>query len=216
MNKKAINTAIILAWITILYNIVEGLVSISFGIEDETIALAGFGIDSFVEVISGLGILHMLYNFKKEGIEKKTVFEKKALRITAFAFFLLSLSLIISGLLNFFITHNQPESTVAGIVISLISILTMYFLMSQKIKVGKILSSKAILADANCTKVCIILSFSLLIVSLIYRLFEIPYIDTVGGFIIAYYCIKEGKEALINAKSDNVSCCSCSSNEKCE
>ena len=49
-----------LAVITILYNILEGLVSIYFGIEDETLALFGFGLDSFVEVISGVGIWHMI------------------------------------------------------------------------------------------------------------------------------------------------------------
>jgi hypothetical protein len=45
-----------LALVTILYNILEGLVSVYFGIEDETIALFGFGLDSFVEVISSVGI----------------------------------------------------------------------------------------------------------------------------------------------------------------
>lgn len=47
--NKLIKTAFILAIITIVYNVIEGLVSIYFGMEDETLALLGFGVDSFVE-----------------------------------------------------------------------------------------------------------------------------------------------------------------------
>jgi hypothetical protein len=49
-----------LALITIFYNVAEGLVSVFFGLEDETVALFGFGLDSFVEVISGVGVWHMI------------------------------------------------------------------------------------------------------------------------------------------------------------
>jgi len=52
--------AIVLAYITIFYNLAEGIVSVYFGLEDETLSLFGFGLDSFVEVISGVGI-----NFNK-------------------------------------------------------------------------------------------------------------------------------------------------------
>ena len=53
-----------LSMITIFYNIAEGLVSIGFGLEDETLALFGFGLDSFVELISGIGILHLIIRMK--------------------------------------------------------------------------------------------------------------------------------------------------------
>ena len=57
---KLYKWAFILAQITIFYNLLEGLFSVFFGLEDETLSLAGFGLDSFVEVISGIGILHMV------------------------------------------------------------------------------------------------------------------------------------------------------------
>jgi hypothetical protein len=52
--EKLIGIAYILAIVTIAYNVVEGLVSVFFGISDETLALLGFGVDSFVEVLSGI------------------------------------------------------------------------------------------------------------------------------------------------------------------
>ena len=58
--NKLINVALVLAIFTIVYNFFEGIVSMYFGYNDETLALFGFGIDSFVEVFSGIGILNMI------------------------------------------------------------------------------------------------------------------------------------------------------------
>ena len=85
-NKDLYKWASILALITIFYNIVEGLVSVYFGIEDETIALFGFGIDSFVEVISGIGVWHMIQRFRQSGDSTLDRFERRALRITGTSF----------------------------------------------------------------------------------------------------------------------------------
>ena len=54
------SVALGLSVFTIVYNVVEGLVSTWLGFRDETLALFGFGIDSFIEVISGVGIAVMV------------------------------------------------------------------------------------------------------------------------------------------------------------
>jgi len=77
-----------LAVFTIAYNFVEGLVSIWFGIGDETLALFGFGVDSFVEVISGIGILQMVIRIRNNPESAISKFERSALRITGFSFYL--------------------------------------------------------------------------------------------------------------------------------
>ena len=59
-----------LALITIFYNLLEGAVSVFFGFQDETLSLFGFGVDSFVEVISGIGIWHMIRRFRQSTDEK--------------------------------------------------------------------------------------------------------------------------------------------------
>mgnify|MGYP001390760080 CR=1 FL=1 len=58
--KNAVKTARYLAWFTIGYNIVEGLVSVAFGLKDESLSLFGFGMDSFIEVFSAVIILWRL------------------------------------------------------------------------------------------------------------------------------------------------------------
>ena len=57
--------ALWLALFTIFYNFAEGLISTYFGAHDETLTLFGFGVDSFIEVMSGVGILAMILRIRK-------------------------------------------------------------------------------------------------------------------------------------------------------
>lgn len=194
-----------LAVITILYNILEGLVSIYFGIEDETLALFGFGLDSFVEVISGVGIWHMIKRIKRNYDSNPDQFERQALKITGTAFYILSTGLIATALINIYQGH-KPETTFWGIVISLISISTMGLLIHYKIKVGKQLDSQAIIADANCTKACLYLSIILLLSSAGYELTGIGGLDAIGAILIAGLSFKEGRESFQKARGLSCSC----------
>ena len=205
--KKRLNYAFVLSIITIVYNTIEGVVSTIYGASDETLALFGFGLDSFVEVLSGLGIAHMIHRMRQKDINERDKFEITALRITGTAFYILVAGLVVGAGIAI-VNQSEPQTTVAGIVISVLSILTMYFLYREKIKVGKQLNSQPIISDANCTKTCFYLSFILLISSGIYEIWEIPYIDALGSLGIAWYAWKEGKEAFEDAKSKSLSCSS--------
>ncbi|MFC2103438.1 cation transporter [Bacteroidota bacterium] len=204
--NKLLRTAFILSLITIFYNIVEGIVAVYFGSEDETLALFGFGVDSFVEVISGIGIAHMVLRMKYSKVVTRDRFEKTALKITGTVFFLLAIGLIAGSVLNI-IMGAKPETTFVGIIVSVISIGTMYWLMTKKLSVGKELNSDAIIADANCTKTCFYLSFILLASSGLYELFQIAYFDVLGSLGIAYFAFSEGREAFEKVRTGNLACC---------
>lgn len=205
MIKDKLKYAFTLSLITIFYNLAEGIISVYFGANDETLALFGFGVDSFVEVISGIGIAHMIVRMKYSRVENRDAFEKTALRITGTAFYLLAIGLIVGSVLNI-INNVKPESTLPGIIIAVISIATMYWLMTSKLKVGKALHSDAIIADANCTKTCFYLSFILLASSGLYEFFNIAYFDILGSLGIAYFSFKEGREAFEKVKSGKLMC----------
>ncbi len=203
-NLKLYKWALILALITIFYNLAEGLFSVFFGLEDETISLAGFGLDSFVEVISGIGILHMVRRLMRNPDTDPDQYEKTALRITGSAFYLLTVGLILISILNLYRGH-KPETTFWGIVVAVISIFTMWALIHYKIRVGKQLNSEAILEDANCTKACLYLSFVLLLSSIGYELTGIGGIDSAGAILIAVFAFREGRESFEKARGK--SCC---------
>lgn len=195
-----------LALITIFYNLIEGVVSVFFGYEDGTVALFGFGADSFVEVISGIGIWHMVRRMKQHGIEKHDEFEKTALKVTGTAFYLLTAGLISTALINLY-TGHRPETTFWGIVVASISILSMWLLIHYKLKIGRRFNSQALIADANCTKACMYLSVALLVASIGYELTGIGLLDSLGAIVIAVLSFKEGREAFEKAKGNLM--CSC-------
>ena len=202
---KLYRRAYMLSLFTIFYNLVEGLVSIAFGFADETLTLFGFGIDSFIEVVSGIGIAVMVLRIKKNPESSKTKPEITALKITGVSFYLLSLGLFVGIILNL-TQHHKPETTLPGLFISLISIAVMLWLVAAKKKVGKALNSEAILADSNCTKVCIYMSVVLLVASLIYQFTGFVYADVIGATGLIYFSVTEGKEAFEKAEGKECDC----------
>jgi divalent metal cation (Fe/Co/Zn/Cd) transporter len=198
--------ASLLALITIFYNLGEGLVSVFFGLEDETVALFGFGLDSFVEVISGLGIWHMVRRVRNHGTDADPDrFERTALRITGSAFYVLAAGLTLTAAVNLY-TRHAPETTLWGVIIASVSIVTMWLLIHYKVKVGKALGSDAIIADANCTKTCLYLSVILLVSSVGYEVTGIGGLDAAGALFIAWFSFREGREAFEKARGKGCAC----------
>jgi divalent metal cation (Fe/Co/Zn/Cd) transporter len=194
-----------LALVTIIYNLFEGVVSVFFGFEDRTVALLGFGVDSFVEVISGVGIWHMIRRMKKDTSESRDRFEKTALKVTGAAFYLLSAGLVITSLINLYERH-KPETTFWGIVVATISILTMWVLIHYKVKIGRRFNSDALLADAACTRTCLYLSVVLLAASVGYEVTGMGVLDSLGAAGIAVFSFKEGRESFEKAKGKSCGC----------
>jgi len=194
-----------LSLFTIFYNIVEGLVSMILGYADETLSLFGFGADSFIEVMSGIGIAIMVLRIRKNPESPKSNFEKTALRITGTAFYILSAGLFAGIVLNL-ITRHKPETTLWGVIISLVSIAVMVWLMAAKKSIGRKLNSEPIIADANCTRVCVYMSLVLLVSSLVYELTGFAYADAIGAAGLIYFSVTEGREAFEKVKGKECGC----------
>jgi divalent metal cation (Fe/Co/Zn/Cd) transporter len=205
-NKNKLYTwASALALITIFYNIAEGLVSVFFGLEDESMSLFGFGLDSFVEVVSGIGIWHMIHRIRRNDGENPDHFEKTALRVTGAAFYVLTAGLAVTSIVDLYRGH-KPESTFWGVVVSVVSIASMWALFRAKVKVGRELDSQAILADAACTRACLQLSVVLLAASAGYMFTAIGGLDSIGALVIGVLCFREGKEAFEKARAGSFAC----------
>lgn len=198
--KRLYDFAYRLAVFTIIYNLAEGIMATWLGYEDETLALFGFGVDSFIEMISGMGIVYMITRIRNNPLSQRSDLEKTALQVTGFSFYFLVGGLTISALFTIFIGH-KPTTTFWGVIISLISIVIMLMLIYGKIKTGKALQSDAILADANCTKVCIYMSCVLLASSAIYEVTGFAYSDAIGTLGLAWFSFKEGQECFEKAKT---------------
>ena len=103
------------------------------------------------------------------------------------------------------LSGHKPATTLWGIIVSVISIATMWVLARSKRKVGRELGSDAILADAACTLVCLYMSVVLLAASAVYELTRIAYIDVIGTLGLAYFSFREGRECFEKAEGKGCS-----------
>jgi len=163
--------AFALSIFTIIYNVFEGGISTYFGLEDNTLALFGFGLDSFIEAISAIGISHMVIRIANQPENNRDEFEITALKITGYSFYALCIVLLIMAAQKI-VAGENPTATLWGIIISGLSIIVMSATIYWKTSLGKKLNSNALIADANCAKVCVYMSIVLMISSLLYEFFQ--------------------------------------------
>jgi cation diffusion facilitator family transporter len=189
MHKKALW----LSYFTVGYNLIEGLVSVFFGLLAGSFALIGFGADSFVESLSG-GI--MIWRFSLHGKvseEEEERIEVKAVKLVAFAFYILGAYVLIESIKNLYL-QEHPEHSLAGIIIAIASLIVMPALFLLKRQTGKSIQSRSLLADSKQTLGCMLLSAVLLIGLGLNYLWGLWWADPLASAIIAVLLLREGYE----------------------
>jgi divalent metal cation (Fe/Co/Zn/Cd) transporter len=153
--------AIGLEYFTVFINIAEGLASIGFGGVANSIALIGFGIDSFVESISGIFVLR---RFKAEarGGNDNEVLESRATRYVGWSFIILSTYIGFESIQKL-LRHEIPDPSIGGIIVAILSLIIMPLLSYRKKQTGVKLQSRAMISDSKETLACSLLSAELLI-----------------------------------------------------
>ncbi|KAB7733127.1 hypothetical protein F5984_04090 [Rudanella paleaurantiibacter] len=206
--SQLIRTAWWLSLLTIVYNIAEGLIAVWQGWEDESLTLFGFGVDSFVEVSSAIGIAYMVFRMQKNPVAGRSDFERQALQITGWGFYVLTAGLTASALYNVY-TGHRPENSFWSVVISSVSISIMWLLIRSKERVGRALNSAPIMADAACARVCLYMSGILLLSGGLYALTGFAYADAIGALGLAWFSYREGKESFEKARGGSCGCDHC-------
>ncbi len=202
LRKRALR----LSYITVGYNVVEGLVSIFAGVMAGSIALVGFGLDSCMESLSG-GV--MIWRFThSEGLsaEEELKREKKAVKLIGYMFFLFGAYVLYESLEKLLL-HEAPEPSLLGIAIAVASLVAMPVLFYMKYRTGKSMNSRSLVADSKQTLACMFLSLALLIGLGLNYLRGLWWADPAVGLLVVAYLIKEGREALKEEKL--CTCCSC-------
>lgn len=185
--------AIVLEHVTIGYNVVEGLVAVTFGIIAGSIALTGFGFDSWIEVIAAVVVLRRL-RAEIAGGEPDEVRERRALRIVAVTFFVLALYVTVEGIRHL-VVGDEPSISVVGMALTGLSAVIMPTLARLKRTAGAAMNSRLVLADAAETRLCAWLSLSTLAGLVGFAALGLSWIDPLAGFAIAYFAVREGREA---------------------
>lgn len=182
----------LLAWLTIAWNAIEGAVGIAAGIAAGSIALIGFGADSYVEVFAGAVILWRLSK-ERLGEEASEQAERRALRLIAVTFFLLAAGVLVESVRKL-VSGEAPSESAVGLVLAVVSLVVMPLLARAKREVGRRIGSQALLADAAETELCVWLSVILLAGLGLNSLFGWWWADPVAALGIVFFAVREGLE----------------------
>jgi divalent metal cation (Fe/Co/Zn/Cd) transporter len=181
-----------LEYFTIVWNLLEGVISVGAGLLAGSIALVGFGFDSFIESASGGALLWRLHLDHPERREKA---EKFALKLVGVSFLLLAAYVTFEAVWSL-VKREPPEATYLGIGIAALSLVVMPLLARAKRRVAKEIHSHAMEADARQTDICTYLSAILLGGLLLNALFGWWWADPVAALIMVPIIVKEGIEGL--------------------
>lgn len=184
---------LVLAALTIAWNVIEAVVAISAGIAAGSIALVGFGFDSTIEVGSAFVVVWQFRAELRGGYDVGR--ERKALRLIAISFFVLAAYVVAEAVRDLFFVDSQASPSTVGIVIAALSLAVMPGLALAKRRTATALGSPTLRADAAETMLCAWLSAVLLGGLVLNATVAWWWADPIAAIVIAGLAVKEGLEA---------------------
>lgn len=191
-----LTTALRLEYLTVGWNLVEGVVAVSAAALAGSVALMGFGIDSFVESAAGLIMIWRLRSEQRGSLSGKALeaIEHRARRLVAGSLFLLAAYVALDAAHALW-ANERPEFSAVGIALTAVSITVMLWLGRAKRRVARELGSRAMEADAFQTTACWWLSIATLVGVGLNGIFGWWWADPVAALVISALVIKEGRSA---------------------
>jgi len=201
---ELLNRGLLLEYVTVGWNIVEGIVAIGAGILAGSPALIGFGADSFIESISGGVLIWRLAGERSGSHEAEGIarLERRAERLVGASFLLLAAYVAFESI-RALVTGAAPDASPIGIGLTAVSIVVMLWLARAKRRTGEALGSRALIADAQQTYACWYLSTVALVGLALNALFGLWWADPVAGLAIVVFLLREGREAWSGGDDDD-------------
>lgn len=186
----------LLAVASVAYNAIEAVIALAAGMVAGSVALVGFGLDSLIEVSSGLIIV---WQFRSRTPVSR---ERLALRLISLSFFAVAAYVMVESTLTL-VTSAEPKSAPVGIGLAATSLLVMPFLSRAQRRTGQALHSTSVVADSRQTMLCTYMSAVLLAGLVLNATAGWWWADPVAGLAIAAIAVKEGRSAWLGQ-----GCCS--------
>jgi cation diffusion facilitator family transporter len=196
VRSELLSRGLILEYITVGWNIVEGIIAIGAGVLAGSPALIGFGADSFIESLSG-GVLIWRLEGERSGRHDDEAVERlehRAERIVGASFLILAAYVAFESA-RALINAEAPDASPVGIGLTAVSIVVMLWLARAKRQTGEALGSRAMMADAQQTYACWYLSVTALAGLVLNAFFGLWWADPVAGLAIVVFLLREGVEA---------------------
>jgi len=196
--------ALHLEYLTVGWNVIEGVIAVTAALAAGSVALLGFGIDSFVETISGLVLIWRLRREATGTLDEEAIeaIERRAERLVGASFFLLAAYITFDAITTL-LAQEKPEASPVGIAITALSIGVMLWLARAKRRVATALGSRALAADAEQTQACWYLSVVVLAGIGLNATLGWWWADPVAALGVVVLLVREGLEAWRGDEDDD-------------
>jgi len=183
--------------LTVGWNVGEGVIAIAAGLAAGSPALIGFGVDSFVESISGTALIWRLRAELGGGEDAASLerIERRAERIVGVAFLVLAAYVALEAV-GALVGREEPDASPVGMALTAVSIAVMLWLARAKRRTGEALGSRALIADSNQTYACWYLSVTTLVGLALNAFVGLWWADPLAALGIALLLVREGIEAV--------------------
>jgi divalent metal cation (Fe/Co/Zn/Cd) transporter len=185
-----------LEYLTVGWNVVEGIIAVAAAVASGSVALLGFGVDSFVESVSGTILIWRLRREADGTLDEEAIerIERRAERLVGVSFFVLAAYIAFEAVTTL-LAQEHPDASPVGIVLTSVSIAVMLWLARAKRRVAGELGSRALAADAEQTQACWYLSVVVLVGIGLNALFGWWWADPVAALGVVVLLVREGREA---------------------
>lgn len=206
-HRADLRLGILIEAITLVWMVAEAAIALTAGFASHSASLESFGLDSVIELIGG-GVLFWRLRAEQRGLagERLEQTERRASRVVGWALYALALYIVVNAALAF-LTLARPEESWAGLGLAVAAVIVMPILWQVKLRVARRIGSAALRADAACSVTCAYMALVLLAGLALTRAFGWWWADPLASLGLLYFVIREGREALEEAKGHACSCC---------
>jgi divalent metal cation (Fe/Co/Zn/Cd) transporter len=195
LRPRLLVRALRLEYLTVGWNLIEGVIAIAAALAAGSVALLGFGIDSFVESASASILIWRLIAERRATDEERIEqVEQRALKLVAASLALLAAYIAWDSITSI-LAGERPQPSLVGIVLAAVSLAVMWWLARAKRRVGVALGSRAMTADAFQTDACFWLSLFLLVGIGANALFGFWWADPLAALGMTVFIGREAVEA---------------------
>ena len=193
--RHHLDRAIFLSAVTVLWNILEGLIATAAGAMAGSVALIGFGVDSFIETASGLVVGWRFFLERRGGSPARAeMLEKKAAKVAGALLLCLAVYIVIDAGRRLAGFGREAEKSWIGIILTMVSLVIMPLLGWSKLKTARALSSRALRADAYETITCAWLSLTTLVGLGLNAALGWSWADPLAACVLVPLIVREGLE----------------------
>ena len=187
MNESLRRRGLYLEYVTLGWNVVGTVIVIAAALAAGSVALAGFGIDSLIEIFASVVVVWQLTGGDQPH-------ERRALRLIAVAFFALVIYVLAQSA-HTLLTQSRPATSPLGIVWLAATLAAMLLLAWGKHRTGQALKNPVLLTEGHVTLVDAYLAAAVLLGLILNSLFQWWWADSLAALVIVYYGLREGWHA---------------------